>query len=120
MTYKEVKNIVKEYGSIQRRMKLMRKDANFDQKKIDELTKRYNELGILGKYTYSHIDPSYFCSTGKGYLRLLHIAWSLLKGKTYDQIEQPKDENVLSENSWKIINGYKDQLENLIDKEVAA
>lgn len=45
--------------------------------------------------------------------RLDHIAYSLLKGRTYEQIETPKECHKLSENDWqeieKIKNAYTEQ-----------
>lgn len=39
--------------------------------------------------------------------RLNHIAYSLLRGRSYEEIEKPKDCNALSESHWKIIEETK-------------
>lgn len=39
-------------------------------------------------------------------MRLLHIAHSLMKGRSYEKIERPKEENRLGEHEWKLINEY--------------
>lgn len=36
-------------------------------------------------------------------MRLLHIAHSLMKGRSYEQIERPKEENKLTSNEWNVI-----------------
>jgi hypothetical protein len=53
--------------------------------------------------------------------RLCHIAWSLARGRTYEQIENKvKDENKLSDQAWEKINSRRANYESLLLADRAA
>lgn len=56
-------------------------------------------------------DAKYRYWRGRVYARLIHIAYCLQKGRTYEQIEQPKY-RILSDSDWEVIQA----LQNVITK----
>lgn len=117
MTYKEFKKIFNEYSFIQKNLKLMRKPSNFDKNKLDEIRKNAKNLKIISYDISSNNLTEVTYYLGK-HLRYLNIAWSIFKGKTYDQIERPRENNILDEYAWKKINEYKSTIESVIDKRI--
>lgn len=120
----EVKQHVKECNKLLRKFKKYRKPSNFNlQDYNDTLTEIKNKNLIQEKYYNSLIKTtdylnnektpityaqhSYWASVDISHnIRLLHIAYSMWRGKTYDQVEKPKDKNSLTDVQWKKINMY--------------
>ena len=48
-----------------------------------------------------------------------HIAYSLNRGKTYEQIEKPRKENEITERQWEIIRRIQDEHKNVCVSEPA-
>jgi hypothetical protein len=66
-----------------------------------------------------HMSINYeIYSAGRKY-RIQHIAYCLVRGRTYEQIEQPKECNRLMEYEWKTINKIHDELKLKVDAATA-
>lgn len=104
----QLKQIVKAYQEWSKYARLTRKqkyppeyDAKYNAAKVhyDELTK---EFPVKLSYTWDNVG------------RILNVAYSLLKGKKYFQIERSVREfNQISDNEWKkivaIMEAFKDE-----------
>lgn len=65
----------------------------------------------------SHAIKAYYF--GKQY-RLRHIAYCLLRGKLYDQIEKPKEQKKLKPEDWKKIEEVKNEYSSKEDVHISA
>jgi hypothetical protein len=70
------------------------------EKKVD-VKKTQREGKYAGKLQYELLDLKWL-------YRKQHIAYCLLRGKSYEQIEKPRKENELNEEAWKQINQIKE------------
>lgn len=88
MKFAELKNIIKESSLKVRNLKNQRKAVN-----------------IIGERTIDLYRAVLLVNKEKRDLRKYHIAYGLLRGRTYEQIEQKvRDENKLTKYDWKLIN----------------
>lgn len=88
MKFTELKNIIKESSLKVRNLKNQRKAVN-----------------IIGERTIDLYRAVLLVNKEKRDLRKYHIAYGLLRGRTYEQIEQKvRDENKLTKYDWKLIN----------------
>ena len=111
MKYNEMKIMVKECISIQKELKGLRKPKNFNLDKLKELRKRAEATDFIKIIDSYSINIGYLSFYYGKKLRQLHIAYSLLKGKTYEQIEKPSEEKELGASDWSYINDLKKKLE---------
>ena len=58
-------------------------------------------------------DISYELFKSKRICRHEHIAYSLVRGRTYDQVEKPAEHN---KPDWKLIENLKSQLQKKVDE----
>ena len=85
----------------------------FELKEINKsLAKRIKEQKVIVKNTqregkYAGIEQVNSIQLS-GQYRWNHIAYCLLRGRLYEQIEKPKKENELSEVAWKQIEKIKE------------
>lgn len=87
MKFAELKNIIKESSLKVRNLKNQRKTAN-----------------LIGERTIDSYRAVLLVNKEKRDLRKYHIAYGLLRGRTYEQIEQKvHDENKLTKYDWKAI-----------------
>lgn len=97
----ELKNIIKETSLKVRNLKNQRKTVNF-----------------VGKRTLTPYQAILSLNGERINLRRFHIAYGLLRGKTYEEIEQKvRDENELKEHDWELINYLIDKYKNVDIKE---
>lgn len=91
--YNEIKNELKEFAKEIRFLKSQRKPGN-------------RTIDLSSNMIETRIENASFS------FRLKHIAMSLYRGHTYEQIESTvSDEKALSSYDWEKINQIKDELE---------
>ncbi len=87
MKFAELKNIIKESSLKVRNLK--------NQRKTEKL---------IGERTVDSYRAVLLVNKEKRDLRKYHIAYGLLRGRTYEQIEQKvRDENKLTQYDWELI-----------------
>jgi len=89
--------------------------ANSEYLKYVRLTRKLNAPASLIKKR----NELRKLTTDPDWIRYQHIAYCLLRGKTYEQIEKPRPEHALSNSNWKYINQLVEKYTDIITNEVA-
>ncbi len=89
--------------------------------KKEELKEQANHIRNLKsqrKASKDNYDPSAaWRARQEGFdYRLAHIAYCLVRGRTYEQIEQPREENKISEYHWTKIDKLYGKLKQQVDE----
>ena len=113
-TLDDFKIIIKTNAKVISKLKTMRKPKNFSEEKCEELI---SQLQLVPVKYYLAYGITYFIRSCKYYNRINHIAYSLLKGKKYEVIEKPKEENELTDFDWTKIKEIQSQFK-IIKREV--
>jgi hypothetical protein len=79
------------------------------KEQLKSLAKKIKDLKSIRKEK----DVNWEIYVAKRDFRYEHIAYCLVRGRTYEQIEQPRDNN---KPNWYIINRLKDTLKNQVDE----
>lgn len=98
----ELKNIIKNNARIQRETNRLEREYYSARKKLDPKYNSREEYQELWK-NYKEEWNEVYKDWQEGDMRLLHIAHSLMKGRSYEEIERPKKENELTDYSWRQI-----------------
>jgi len=109
----ELKQVIKAYAEWASTYKFTRKLECEDKwhKLQDEAYVKYIELLKKHKLTYY---SSYSETHSPAYnIRLLYVAYGLLRKMPYPKIERPREENELSKGEWEIIQEIKDKFKEV-------
>jgi len=87
------------------------------------MTEKKEELKQLANHIRTLKDRRKDNNTGQGetlnegqWYRHEHIAYCLVRGRTYEQIEQPREENKIPEYTWKKIEWLLGNLNQKVDE----
>jgi hypothetical protein len=87
--------------------------------KKEQLKQMANHIRTLKDGRKSGKTSNYECYKAGRSCRIEHIAYCLTRGRTYEQIEQPKECNRIFEYEWKKINTLHETLKAKVDEATA-